>query len=191
MTDEEREQLILGNQRLVTYTVKVKFRMDAKNVDLFQEFISVGMVGLVKAGRTFNPDYGVKFSTYAGRCIENEILMELRRRRRRHDTISLQQGIGENDHGDVQTFEAILVDPNAMMAFEEVVERDDRESTVNAAIRILKVMRPDRAMAVKLRFINGLKQRDAAKVMGKSQSYVSRLTRSGVEELQARLKHMA
>ena len=88
--------LILRNMRLVAHMIK-HYNFDEKDVE---EYISIGTIGLIKAGRTFNPGKGNRLATYAAKCIDNELLMALRGEKKKNKDISLQETIGTDKEGN-------------------------------------------------------------------------------------------
>ena len=162
-----RELLITHNLRLVVYIAK-KFENSGVSVE---DIISIGTIGLIKAVNTFKPSKKIKLATYASRCIENELRMELRRTRRTGQTASLQEPL-EGDSG-MLTLADVLPDEAVM---EDGCEQRDAIRRLRALVDRL----PDREREIVLmRFgLEGRKeltQKEVARKMGISQSYISRL----------------
>ncbi len=166
-----RDILIEHNMRLVAHIVK-KYAFTDKEMD---DLLSIGTIGLIKAVNTFNPDRGNKLSSYAAKCIDNEILMLLRSEKKRNREISLYEPIGTDKEGN----EINLMD---------VIEMDDRE--ISEQISVKEDMKKlyeayEKCLSEKekkvIRFRYGLfgndeyTQREIAKALGISRSYVSRI----------------
>lgn len=130
------------------------------------EIIAVGLVGLVKAARTFDPQKG-KFSTYAGRCIRNEILMLLRQRRRdRERCISLEEPLSIDVEGNSFLIKEKLADSEAMSS-----ERVDALTDLRQALRKLPLRDQE---ILRLIFVEGLTEKRTGLKLGISQSHVNR-----------------
>lgn len=174
-TDQEKEAkavLIEHNLRLVVYIAK---KFDNTGVGV-EDLISIGTIGLIKAINTFNPVKNIKLATYASRCIENEILMYLRRTSKMKLEVSIDEPLNVDWDGN----ELLLSD---ILGTEEDVIYKDMEDEVEKDLLKNAVSRlsPRERKIVELRY--GLKRRDGAEMtqkevadlMGISQSYISRL----------------
>lgn len=176
---EAKHILIEHNLRLVAHIVKKYQSMDEDAEDL----LSIGTIGLIKSVVTFNPDKCVRLGTYAARCIENEILMHLRAKKKTSRDISLYEPIGTDREGnEIQIFDIIETDMDD--AHQKVTLKDD--------IRILyskleSILSPRERVVLKMRY--GLyneeeyTQREIAEQLGISRSYVSRIEKSAIEKL--------
>lgn len=178
---DQQEQLVEENLRLVYYLVKKNFAQDAVANSRYDDFLAVGMLGLVKAAQTFNEEKQIKFATYASKCIINEILMFLRRedrlRKNGITTISMDSVVrfdGENNNHSKIDFGAIIADSYNLE--EEFVERASLQQAID------ELPEGDRKLLY-LMFKKELKQRDAAEVLGISQSYVSRKYKVAIKRL--------
>ena len=117
---EAKHILIERNMRLVAHIVRKYQSADEETEDL----LSIGTIGLIKAVVTFNPDKAVRLGTYAARCIENEVLMYLRSRRKSSRDISLYEPIGTDREGnEIQLFD--IIESDADDAHERAVLKDD------------------------------------------------------------------
>lgn len=160
-----RDLLIRHNLRLVAHVTKKYYAAATAQDDL----ISIGTIGLIKAVDTFNPDRASKFSSYASRCIENELRMELRRNRREGVQMSLQEPL-EGSEGQL-TLVDTLPDPAVM--------EDDCERRADAARlrRLVEKLPPREREVLTLRYgLNGGRtqtQQEVAAHLGISRSYVS------------------
>lgn len=176
---EAKHILIERNLRLVAHIVKKYQSLEEDTEDL----LSIGAIGLIKAVVTFNPDKSVRLGTYAARCIENEILMYLRSKKKSSKEISLYEPIGTDREGnEIQLFDIIET------------EEDDahRKTALKGDIKLLyeKVeaeLSQRERLVLKMRY--GLyneeeyTQREIAKRLGISRSYVSRIEKSAIEKL--------
>ncbi|MBR2861525.1 MAG: RNA polymerase sporulation sigma factor SigK [Clostridia bacterium] len=172
-------KLIEHNMRLVAHIAKKYSSSGYENDDL----ISIGSIGLIKAVKSYNTDKSTHLATYASRCIENEILMHLRANKKRKSDVSLSDPIGTDKEGN----EVTLID---------VLKSDDEEVDVSVNNRLLikeiyakmrRVLDEREQKIIILRFgIGGrspLTQRETAKRLGISRSYVSRIEKAAMEKL--------
>ena len=172
-----RDRLIHHNLRLVAHVVKKYYAADGSSEDL----ISIGSIGLIKAVDTFRPERGVRFASYAGQCIENEIRMHLRRVRREGTVLSLQEPLegGEGDGG--LTLGDVLPEDAAM---EERCEQSDEARRLRALVAGLP---PRQRELLTLRYgLDGRPPRTQNQVaarFGISRSYVSRLEKRALDQL--------
>ena len=176
---DARRILIESNMRLVAHIAK-KYIGTADNDDL----LSVGTIGLIKAINTFDVDKNIKLATYASRCIENEILMYLRRNNKTKLEVSIDEPLNVDWDGN----ELLLSD--ILGTDEDIIYRDLEDETerklLNAAIDRLN---PREQKIVKLRFGLGREQEDemtqkeVADLLGISQSYISRLEKKIMKRL--------
>ena len=177
---QARSCLIEHNLRLVVYLAR-KFENTGICVE---DLISIGTIGLIKGINTFNPEKKIKLATYASRCIENEILMYLRR----NNKVKLEVSIDEPLNVDWDGNELLLSD--ILGTDEDIIYRDLEDETerklLNAAIDRLN---PREQKIVKLRFGLGREQEDemtqkeVADLLGISQSYISRLEKKIMKRL--------
>ena len=176
---EAKHILIERNMRLVAHIVRKYQSMDEETEDL----LSIGTIGLIKGVVTFNPDKAVRLGTYAARCIENEILMYLRTRKKSARDVSLYESIGTDREGnEIQLFD--IIESDADDAHEKVALGDDIRLLYS---RIETVLSPRERLVLKMRYglYNGdeFTQREIAKELGISRSYVSRIEKSAIEKL--------
>ena len=177
---EAKKMLIEHNLRLVVYIAK---KFDNTGVGV-EDLISIGTIGLIKAINTFNPTKKIKLATYASRCIENEILMYLRRNNKTKLEVSIDEPLNVDWDGN----ELLLSD--ILGTDEDIIYRDLEDETerklLNAAIDRLN---PREQKIVKLRFGLGREQEDemtqkeVADLLGISQSYISRLEKKIMKRL--------
>lgn len=177
---EAKSSLIEHNLRLVVYIAK---KFDNTSVGV-EDLISIGTIGLIKAINTFNPDKNIKLATYASRCIENEILMYLRRTNKTRLEVSIDEPLNVDWDGNELLLSDILgTDEDVIYkGMEDEIEKD----LLNNAIEHLN---PREKKIVELRF--GLRnaegtemtQKEVADLMGISQSYISRLEKKIMKRL--------
>lgn len=177
-SDEAKTILIEHNLRLVVYLAK-KFESTGINVE---DLISIGTIGLIKAVNTFKAEKNIKLATYASKCIENEILMHLRRVGKAKTEISLDEPLNIDWDGN----ELLLSD---ILGTEEDIVFKDMESEVdlNLLNDSIKKLSKREFTIMKLRFgLNNSKsftQKEVADMLGISQSYISRLEKKILNRL--------
>ena len=182
--EEARNVLIEHNLRLVAHLVKKYDHGQVESEDL----ISIGTIGLIKGIESFRVERGVRLATYAARCIENEILMHLRSRKKRRRDMSLQEPIGQDKEGN----EVALLDLLGTDG-EEVLETVQMQMDRERIYHVLAALNPREREIVWARFglLSGEEktQREIAKELGISRSYVSRIEKRALEKLYAELDH--
>ncbi|GAW92342.1 RNA polymerase sporulation sigma factor SigK [Calderihabitans maritimus] len=168
--EEARNILIEHNLRLVAHITK-KFEGTGEDTE---DLISIGTIGLIKAINTFDLDKGTKLATYAARCIENEILMHLRSTKKLRGEISLYDSIGVDKEGNEITLMDVLGTEEDVVA--DIVENKFENRRVREYIEKLG-NREKRVLQLRYGLFNGLRrtQREIAKKLGISRSYVSRI----------------
>lgn len=180
-----RDPLITHNLRLVVYIAK-KFESPGANVE---DLISIGTIGLIKAVNTFSVERNIKLATYASRCIENEILMFLRRTSRQKLEVSLDEPLNTDWDGNELLLSDILGTEGDMVyrSIEETVERQ----MLSAALSHLS-MREKEIMRLRFGLGGGTEktQKEVADIMGISQSYISRLEKRILLRLQKDMAQM-
>ena len=176
---EAKHILIERNLRLVAHVIKKYQHLEENQEDL----ISIGTIGLIKAIITFNPEKNNRLGTYAARCIENEILMMLRTKKKISKEVSLYEPIGtDRDGNEIQLFDIIEAEDSD--AQEKVSLKDDIKLLYE---KIESVLSPRERLVLKMRY--GLynqeeyTQREIARQLGISRSYVSRIEKSAIEKL--------
>ena len=180
---QAKEGLILHNMRLVAHVAK-KYQNDE---DELEDLISIGTIGLLKAVSTFDYNFGNRFATYAIRCIENELLMHFRKSKKRKMEVSLFEPIGTDKEGkQINLMEVLLVD-EIDVAQQMEIHRDIDLIRKNIEV----VLSPREALIIKKRYGLGgereMTQREIAKSMGISRSYVSRIEKRALEKLKSML----
>lgn len=182
--EEARNILIERNLRLVAHIVK-KYNLATGDSD---DLISIGTIGLIKAIATFNHEKGTRLATYAARCIENEILMQIRSSKKTQSEVSLQDPIGVDRDGN----EIALIDVIGNES-ESVVEEVELKMQVKRLYNKMKdVLKTREKTVLELRYglLNGTSktQREIAKMLGISRSYVSRIEKKAIKKLGKELK---
>ena len=175
---EARNKLILHNLRLVAHIVK-KFETNTNDVD---DLIGIGTVGLIKGIDTYSVDKKVKLTTYAAKCAENEILMHFRSNKKNSKNISIYEGISYDKEGNEITILDILKtkDPDYL---EDIYIKDNIEYLKE----YLNILTPRERKIINMRY--GLNkeeertQKDIAKIMKISRSYVSRIEKRALTKL--------
>ncbi|MBO5925957.1 MAG: RNA polymerase sporulation sigma factor SigE [Clostridia bacterium] len=178
-----KHELIEHNLRLVVYIAR---KFDNTGVDL-DDLISVGTIGLIKAVNTFNSDKNIKLATYASRCIENEILMHLRKISKQKGEISLDEPLNIDYEGNKLLLSDILgTDPEIVHKNSESAEE---HKILKSAIDKLN-FREKQIMSMRygLGGEEELTQKEVADIMGISQSYISRLEKKIVIRLKKEFK---
>ncbi|AGA69890.1 RNA polymerase, sigma 27/28 subunit, RpsK/SigK [Desulfitobacterium dichloroeliminans LMG P-21439] len=178
-----RNKLVEHNLRLVAHLVK-KFDGTGEDSD---DLISIGTIGLIKGIDTFDLGKGTKLATYAARCIENEILMHLRSLKKSRGEISIYDPIGVDKEGN----EISLMD---VLAFEGEAISDRIESEFEQRVLLDKVKNLTRRERLVLQLRYGLMnsprrtQREIAKALGISRSYVSRIEKKAIQKLMEQME---
>lgn len=168
--EDVRQTLVERNLRLVVYIAK-KFENTGVGIE---DLISIGTIGLMKAINTFNTDKKIKLATYASRCIENEILMYLRRSNRIKGEISIDEPLNQDGDGNELLLSDIL-GTDADVTSRRLEDEVDK-SLLRASIKKLS-NRERNIMELRFGFISGNEktQKEVADMLGISQSYISRL----------------
>lgn len=178
-----KQALIEHNLRLVVYIAK---RFENTGVGL-EELISIGTVGLMKAVSTYNADKNIKIATYASRCIENEILMFIRKSSGRKKEISIDEPLSVDYDGNELLLSDIL-GSDADSVFKEM-EEDEERSIVRKAVMDLSERE---RIIIEMRFgLSGkeeLTQKEVADALGISQSYISRLEKKIMHRLRKKIE---
>lgn len=183
---QAREKLIVHNLRLVAHIAK-KYASSRTDGD---DLVSIGTIGLMKAVNTFRPESG-KLTSYASRCIENEILMHLRSEKKRRNTVSLNDPIGADADGN----EVRLMD--LLDAGDEGVdEKVERRVEARRALEALEGrLEPREKQVILLRYAlaDGVQrpQHEVGKILGISRSYVSRIEKQALEKIRRAMEEEA
>ena len=176
--DDARNELIEHNLRLVAHIVKKYYNTGADQDDM----ISIGTIGLIKAVSTFNTDKGIHLATYASRCIENEILMFFRNQKKTAQDVFISDPIDTDKDGNTLTLIDVIADKR------DIADEIDTKIKVEKLRVILPVCLTERErLIIEMRYglcgREELTQREIAKKLNISRSYVSRIEKSALEKL--------
>ncbi len=180
-----KSTLIERNLRLVVYIAK-KFENAGVNVE---DLISIGTIGLIKAVNTFNPEKNIKLATYASRCIENEILMYLRRNSRNRAEVSFDEPLNVDWDGNELLLSDILGTESDIVYSH--IEEEVNRNLLGHAMRKL-TCREKQIMEMRFGLISGreMTQKEVADKMGISQSYISRLEKKIIVRLRKEIRKL-
>ncbi len=175
--EEARNKLIEHNLRLVAHVVR---KYDSSGEDM-EDLISIGTIGLIKAIRTFNEERGVRLATYAARCIENEVLMHLRNIKKVKQEVSIYDPIGYDKEGNEISLIDILTTDNEII---DLLEAKLQEEKIKSKMGVL-TRRERQVIEMRYGLFTGLKetQREIARKLGISRSYVSRIEKRALKKL--------
>ena len=180
---DARDQLVRHNLRLVAHVCKKYYAATSNQDDL----ISIGTIGLIKAVNTFEPTKNIKLATYASRCIENEILMYLRKSSNRRQDASIDEPLNTDNDGNELLLMDVLTSDQPQVG--EELERNAEHAALHRAVARLT---PRERRIMELRF--GLNretehtQKEVADQLGISQSYISRLEKRIIRRLRRELE---
>ncbi len=181
--EDSRAILIEHNLRLVAYIAK-RFENTGANIE---ELISIGTVGLIKAISSFNIDKNIRLATYASRCIENEILMFIRKSSSQRKEISIDEPLSVDWDGNELLLSDVLGSESDVVTRE--MEEDEEKRIVREAVLDLTVRE---RLIVEMRYglVSGkeLTQKEVADALGISQSYISRLEKKIMERLRKKIE---
>ena len=178
-----RDILIEHNLRLVVFLAK---KYENTNIDL-EDLVSIGTIGLIKGVNTYKLDKNIKLATYASRCIDNEILMYLRKTKRKRTEISFEDSLSFDSDGNELHLEDVLgTEPDIVT---KPIEDELNKNLLNSEVNNLK--KRDKEI-IELRYgLNGKKeltQKEVADLLGISQSYISRIEKKVINKLSSIIK---
>lgn len=181
---EARNTLIVHNMRLVAHIAK-KYQNTDEDME---EMISIGTIGLIKAVMTFHPEKGSRLSTYAARCIDNELLMHLRNRKKAAREVSIYEPIGTDKEGNQINFMDVIESEEP-----DVVERMDKNGKISRLQNLLPRILSDRELEIiVLRYglldDKPVTQKQIAHRLGISRSYVSRIEKKALLKLREKFE---
>lgn len=178
-----RDKLIEHNLRLVVFLAK---KYDNTKVDL-EDLVSIGTIGLIKGIKTYRKDKNIKLATYASRCIDNEILMYLRKNKKIRTEVSFDESLSFDADGNELHLEDILGTESDIVT-KGIEEATEKELLMN---EINKLDKRDQEI-MKLRYgLDGrceMTQKDVANLLGISQSYISRIEKKTIRRLKSIVK---
>lgn len=187
MAEDEgaKRVLIERNLRLVVYIAR-KF----ENTGIYvEDLISIGTIGLIKAINTFNPEKNIKLATYASRCIENEILMYLRKNQNRRSEISIDEPLNVDWDGNELLLSDILGTESDII-YRGIEDEVDRMLLKNAMEKLSKREKEIMVMRFGLDNQKEKTQKEVADILGISQSYISRLEKRIIKRLKKEMIRM-
>ena len=184
-SQEARSILIERNLRLVVYIAK-KFESAGVNVE---DLISIGTIGLIKAVNTFKMDKNIKLATYASRCIENEILMYLRRTSKLKSEVSLDEPLNVDWDGNELLLSDIL-GTESDLVYHRLEDEVNRKLLYGAMTKLTPREKELMEMRFGLRNGREMTQKEVADKLGISQSYISRLEKRIITRLQREIKRL-
>ena len=179
--EKARKKLINHNLRLVGHIAN---KYESKD-DSYDDLISIGTIGLIKAIDTYSPNKQVRIATYASRCIENEILMFLRKKNRRKQEVSFDEPLNVDYDGNELLLSDILGTEDDLVV-QQVYQREDRRNLLKA----MKALDSKERTILKLRYGLGCveaTQKEIADQFGISQSYISRMEKKILHKLKSQL----
>ena len=181
--EKAREKLILHNLRLVSHIVRKYYSQSPNQEDL----VSIGTIGLVKAVDSFNTGSGVKFATYAAKCIQNEILMHFRSRKKLSNEVSINDTIDVDKDGNPLTYIDVI------SSDENIADEIDKKIRIENALKYVDtVLLPRERQIIIMRYglygRRALTQRETAEKLKISRSYVSRIEKSALLKLYSAFK---
>lgn len=181
--EKAREKLITHNLRLVVYIAK-KFESSGVNIE---DLISIGTIGLIKAVNTFSPEKNIKLATYASRCIENEILMHLRKIASQKMEVSLDEPLNTDWDGNELMLSDVLGSDG-----DEINREMEDEDEKRILLKVIDTLPEREREIIDMRFGLGekpeLTQKQVADKLGISQSYISRLEKRIIKRIGDKLK---
>ena len=178
-----KNELITHNLRLVVYIAR-KFDCISANIE---DLISIGTIGLIKAVNTFRPDKNIKLATYASRCIENEILMYLRKTSNQKSEISIDEPLNVDWDGNELLLSDILGSE-----VDEICRGVEQEDEKQLLVSLIEQLSPREKQIMQMRFgmsgYDEYTQKEVADALGISQSYISRLEKRIILKLKREIE---
>lgn len=181
---DARNKLIEHNLRLVVFLAK-KYESKGDNLE---DLVSIGTIGLIKAINTYKPSKNIKLATYASRCIDNEILMHLRKNKRKKTEVSFEDSLSYDSDGNELHLEDVLGTDADIVTKGLDSELD--KSIVETEIK--KLPHREKEIIENRYGLNGKKemtQKDVANLLGISQSYISRIEKKVIKRIKALIKN--
>ncbi len=182
---EARNLLIVHNLRLVVFIAK-KFEMTRINIE---DLVSIGSMGLIKGVQTFKMDKNIKLATYASRCIENEILMYLRKTTKIRQELSLDEVLSVDSEGNEMMLSDVLGD-SSPLSLHELTEEEDLQNLYTALNKLNEREREIIVMRFGLKGDPPLTQKEVADILGISQSYISRLEKRIIDKMRQEIENL-
>lgn len=173
----DKHYLVLNNRGLIHYLVK-KLGVSFTSPD-YEDLVSIGTIGLIKAANSFDTSKNIAFATYASRCINNEIFMYYRKANKYANDISISETITSDDEGNEFTLEDKLRDPESN--FDEKVV--NKEEYINLVSIVLNALEGKHRIALLYLMADNISQKEIASKLNISQSYVSRIQKRAIQEI--------
>lgn len=179
---EAKNKLIEHNLRLVAHIAK-KYSTVVNSQSDSEDLLSIGTIGLIKGINSYNAEKGTKLATYAARCVENEILMMIRSRKKTQNDVSLNDSIGTDKEGN-NVMLMDVISSNDEEIFDEI-QNNDSVKKLYSNIREKLTEREQKIIILRYGLIDGncLTQREIAKMLGISRSYISRIEKKALSKL--------
>lgn len=180
---EARNILVERNLRLVAHIMKKYYTQTSDHEDL----ISIGTIGLIKGISTFDASKGARLATYAARCVENEILMHFRAQRKSSQDVSLSDYIDTGNDGAALSLMDVVAEQEDLL---ETVSTRERVAQVREAVKTQLDERERQVVVLRYGLYGSTpkRQREVAKILGISRSYVSRIEKRALEKMQQALQ---
>lgn len=179
-----RDVLIEHNLRLVVFLAK---KYENTKVDL-EDLVSIGTIGLIKGINTFKPDKNIKLATYVSRCIDNEILMYLRKIKKSKTEVSIDASLSFDAEGNELHLEDILGTESDIVT-KGIEEETDKKLMLDEVMRLNPRDRDIIILRYGLMGHNELTQKEVAELLGISQSYISRIEKKVIRRLKNIVKY--
>ncbi|MDD4705738.1 MAG: RNA polymerase sporulation sigma factor SigK [Bacilli bacterium] len=180
---QARDKLIEHNLRLVVFLAK---KYESTGYDI-EDLVSIGSIGLIKGIQTYKPDKNIKLATYSSRCITNEILMYIRKNKRRKSEISFEDAINFDTEGNELHLEDILgtEEDTVYKSFEEKSDKENLEKELNLLTEREKIIM---TLRYGLNNTDDYTQKEVAEMLGISQSYISRIEKKVIKKVKSLLE---
>ncbi|MDD2504998.1 MAG: RNA polymerase sporulation sigma factor SigK [Bacilli bacterium] len=178
-----RNVLIEHNLRLVVFLAK---KYESTGYDI-EDLVSIGSIGLIKGIQTYKPDKNIRLATYCSRCIVNEILMFIRKNKKRKSEISFEDALSYDSEGNELHLEDILGTEEDIV-YKEFEEKIDKESLTSELEYLSKREKIIMTLRYGLNNTDDYTQKEVAEILGISQSYISRIEKKVIKKLQTTLE---
>ena len=178
-----KDKLIEHNLRLVVFLAK---KYENVKADL-EDLVSIGTIGLIKAINTYSMDKNIKLATYASRCIDNEILMYLRKNKKTNSEISLEESLSYDAEGNELHLEDII-GTDADIVPKNIEEKDDKKIMLEEIDKLNKRDKEIMTLRYGLEGHEEKTQKEVADILGISQSYISRIEKKVIKRLRTIIK---
>ena len=175
-----RDILIEHNLRLVVFLAK---KYESTGIDL-EDLVSIGTIGLIKGVNTFSKDKNIKLATYASRCIDNEILMYLRKNKKIKAEVSIDQSLSYDSEGNELHLEDVIGTDKDIVT-KELERQDEKELMLNEIMHLNPRDRDIMILRYGLMGHEEMTQKEIAKTLGISQSYISRIEKKVIKRLKS------